>query len=90
MAIMKRCRAQLSLSGPWGSVHLWPGLDVDLSRELLPAVAATPAKGKPGTDGHIPARPAVSGFTVADAIAGREDCFEDVPAPVADADKLKE
>lgn len=89
MPTMKRCRAHLSLSGPWGTLYLWDGLDVDLGRVLTPAVTATPAKGKPGTDGHIPPRPAVPQFTVADAIAGRDDCFEDVPPPAA-ADKVKE
>jgi|SRR5579872_2793071 len=54
MATMKRCLAQLSLSGSWGTEHLWPDLEVDLDRELAP------------------------GFTVADAVRGREDCFEDV------------
>lgn len=61
MATWMRCRAQLTLSGSWGSEHLWPGLEVNFARELAP------------------------GFTVADAVAGREDCFEPVaPAqPVA-------
>lgn len=60
MTLMKRCLAQLSLSGSWGTEHLWPGLEVNFARELAP------------------------GFTVADAIAGREDCFEDVvEAPIA-------
>lgn len=54
MATMKRCRAQLSLSGPWGTEHLWDGLEVDVDRELAP------------------------GFTVGQAIAGRDDCFDDV------------
>jgi hypothetical protein len=54
MAKMKRCLAQLSLSGRWGTEHLWPGLEVNFERELAP------------------------GFTVAAAIAGRENCFEDV------------
>jgi hypothetical protein len=54
MATMKRCLAQLSLSGSWGTQYLWPDLEVDLERELAP------------------------GFTVADAVRGREDCFEDV------------
>jgi hypothetical protein len=79
MPTMKRCRAQFSLSGPWGTVYLWEGLDVDLERVLTPAAAAVPAKGQPGTDGYVPARPAVAQFTIADAIAGREDCFEDMP-----------
>ncbi len=50
----KRCLAQLSLAGSWGTVHLWPGLEVDVDRELEP------------------------GFTVADAVVGREDCFEPI------------
>ena len=52
---MKRCRAQLSITGAWGAEHLQPGMPVDLGRELAP------------------------GFTVADAVAGREDCFDDGP-----------
>lgn len=55
---MKRCLAQLSLAGPWGTEHFWQGLEVNFARELAP------------------------GFTVADAVAGREDCFEDVDAPI--------
>jgi hypothetical protein len=58
MATMKRCRAQLSLSGSWGTEHLWDGLEVDVDRELAP------------------------GFTVGHAIAGRDDCFEDVTLTV--------
>lgn len=54
MATMKRCRAQLSLSGPWGTEHLWDGLEVNVDRELAP------------------------GFTIGHAIAGRNECFEDV------------
>jgi uncharacterized protein YbdZ (MbtH family) len=61
MATMKRCRAQLSLSGPWGSEHLWDGLEVDVDRELAP------------------------GFTVGHAIAGRDDCFDDVTIDAGDA-----
>jgi len=53
MPTMKRCLAQLTLSGRWGTEHFWPGLEVNFARELAP------------------------GFTVADAVAGREDCFED-------------
>lgn len=64
MATMKRCLVPMTLSGRWGSEHLWPGLEVNVERELAP------------------------GFTVAAAIAGREDCFEDVTAapdePVAE------
>lgn len=56
MPTMKRCLAQISLSGSWGTEHLWPGLEVNVDRELAP------------------------GFTVADAVAGREECFEDVVA----------
>lgn len=58
----KRCLAQLTLSGRWGTEHLWPGLEVNFARELAP------------------------GFTVADAVAGREDCFEDVAMSAEDAD----
>lgn len=54
--MMKRCRAQLSIRGSWGTEKLWPGLEVDMDRELEP------------------------GFTVADAVRGREDAFE----PIAD------
>ncbi len=54
MATRTRCRAQLSLAGSWGTVLLWPGLVVDLDRELEP------------------------GFTVAEAVRGREDDFEPV------------
>lgn len=62
MATMKRCRAQLTLSGSWGTEHLWPGLEVNVDRELAP------------------------GFTVGDAIAGRDDCLEDLgAAPASDA-----
>lgn len=63
MATKKRCLASLSLSGSWGTEYLWPGLEVDLDRELAP------------------------GFTVGDAVRGREDCFEDVAA-VTDAPVL--
>ena len=60
MPLMKRCRAQMSLAGPWGTEHLWPGLEVNIDRELMP------------------------GFTVAEAVRGREDCFEDLDEiPVA-------
>jgi hypothetical protein len=54
MATMKRCLVPMTLSGRWGSEHLWPGLEVNVERELAP------------------------GFTVADAVVGREECFEDV------------
>jgi hypothetical protein len=81
MATMKRCLAQLSLSGSWGSEHFWPGLDVDLDRELAPAVRATAAKGREGTEGYVPPRAGVPAFTVADAVVGRENCFEDVEPP---------
>ena len=60
MATMKRCRVPMTLSGRWGSEHLWPGLDVNMERELAP------------------------GFTVAAAVAGREECFADVPADVVE------
>jgi hypothetical protein len=79
MAMKKTCRAQLTLTGSWGTVHLQPGWTIDLDRELRPASAAVPAKGDPGTDGYVAARPAVTRVTVADAVAGREDCFDDVP-----------
>jgi hypothetical protein len=55
---MKRCLAQLSLSGRGFTELLQPGMEVNLDRELAP------------------------GFTVADAIAGRENCFEDVDEDV--------
>lgn len=61
MPTMKRCLAQLSLTGSWGTEHLWPGLEVNMDRELAP------------------------GFTVAHAIEGREDCFEDVTVVSRDA-----
>jgi len=57
---MKRCLAQLSIvlpdrpGNPMVVERLWPGLEVDMERELAP------------------------GFTVADAVAGKEDCFEDI------------
>lgn len=81
MANMKRCLAQLTISGPWGTEHFWAGLEpIDLDRVLVPVRDAVPAKGAAGTDGYVPARLAVKAFTVADAIAGREDCFEDIDA----------
>jgi hypothetical protein len=62
MATMKRCRVPMTVSGRWGSEHFWPGLEVNLERQLA------------------------SGVTVADAIAGREDCFEDPEPAAADPD----
>jgi len=38
MSKMRRCLAQLSLAGSWGTENLWPGLEVDLNRELAPGV----------------------------------------------------
>ena len=65
MVIMKRCLAQLTLSGPWGTEVFWPGLEVNIARELAP------------------------GYTVGDAVAGREACFEDVVASPAPAQAPK-
>lgn len=78
MATMKRCLAQLSLSGRWGSEHFWPGLDVDLDRVLAPAIEATRAVGLEGQPDYVAPRPALAAVRVRDAIAGREDCFVDV------------
>lgn len=66
MATMKRCRVAMDLHGSWGLERLWPGLEVNLERELAP------------------------GFTVADAVAGREDCFEDVSSTDAAPADVKE
>jgi hypothetical protein len=38
MATMKRCLAQLTLTGVWGSEHLFPGLEINFDRELAPGV----------------------------------------------------
>lgn len=81
MANMKRCRSQLSVAVGDKTEHLWPGLEVDLERVLTPARPATAAIGKEGTEGHVQARAAVAAFTLGDAVAGREDCFEEVAAP---------
>jgi hypothetical protein len=89
MATIKRCIAQLSLSGSWGSVHLQPGMDVDLDRELAPARAEVLEKGQPGTDGYVAPRPGAPAFTLRDGIAGREDCFVDVPKDSAATRKPK-
>lgn len=83
MTTVKRCLAQLTLSGPWGYVDLQPGMPVDLARVLTPAADAVAAKGDPGTDGYVAARAAVREFTVADAVEGREECFEDLEAPIS-------
>lgn len=62
MPTMKRCLAQLSIAvAGRPTEHLWPGLEVNVDRELAP------------------------GYTLKQAIAGREDAFEDlaptVPTP---------
>lgn len=66
MATMKRCRAQLSITVGDRTEHLWPGLEVNLDRVLIPEC------------------PGQHAYTLAHAIAGREDCFEDVDAPAAE------
>lgn len=86
MPNMKRCVAQVSLSGPWGVEHLQPGMEVDFARVLAPARESVAAKGTEGTDGYRPAIAGKPAFTVADAVAGREDWFEDV-APAAKASR---
>lgn len=80
MANMKRCRAEMSIAVGESIEHFWPGLEIDFDRVLRPASPAEPARGKEGAEGYVPARPAVTGVTVANAVAGREDCFEDVTA----------
>jgi hypothetical protein len=87
MPTMKRCLAQLSTSGRWGTEHFFAGLEVDFDRVLAPEVKAVDAVGVEGSDGYVPARPAVPAFTVRDSVAGREECFEDVaPAEAAATD----
>lgn len=83
MSNMKRCVAQVSLSGSWGVEHLQPGMAIDFARVLTPARDAAPAKGDVGTDGYVPPIAAQSAFTVADAVAGREDWFEEIGEPAA-------
>jgi len=60
---MHRCLAQLTITAGDHVEHLWPGLEVNLARELRP------------------------GFTLGDAVAGREACFARVepekPSPKA-------
>jgi hypothetical protein len=59
MANWKRCRVAMTITarGLDRAEHLWPGLVVNLERELTP------------------------GFTVGDAVAGRESDFEAAPDP---------
>ena len=86
MATMKRCRAQITMSGRWGIEDLQPGMEVDLDRVLAPAVPAREAVGTPGTDGYVPAAAGLRVVTVRDAVAGKEDhWFEDVH-PTAEAE----
>lgn len=62
MANWKRCKVAMTLSvrGVDRAEHLWPGLVVNLARELAP------------------------GVTVGDAVAGREDAFDDADDPHVD------
>lgn len=77
---IKYCTAQLTLAGPWGTLHLQPGMPIDVDRVLTAARDAVAAKGDPGTDGHVAAQPAVAAFTVADAVSGKVDhWFTDTP-----------
>lgn len=74
---MMRCKAamQIHVTGTDTLVELGPPMEVDFDRILRPAKAAK------GTEGQPDYQPAVSEYTLADAVAGREDCFEPVPAP---------
>jgi hypothetical protein len=60
---MMRCKADLEIHVTGTGVRevLWPGLEVNFERELVP------------------------GHTIADAIAGREDCFEPIDTSAAAA-----
>lgn len=64
MPMWMRCKAVMTLNtrGVDRAEYLWPGLVINLERELAP------------------------GFTVGDAIAGRESEFEPVDDPAAEDD----
>ena len=69
---MMRCNAELTIQVPGTAVKvdLWPGLEVDVEREIAPARQARAAKGEAGAADFEPgvtARPAV---TIASAVGG--------------------
>lgn len=78
---MMRCKAELTLNVRGRREELWPGLEVDFDRELAPAVPEVAAHGVDGDPDYRPAQAARVRVTVADAVQGREDCFEPVATP---------